>query len=379
MDEMRERRLWSYLNTGTMVRFATSFVFLVIYIMLKYLFTSDLQLADSLSEVAKVVELILSGAMSYVNFSVAEFLLYFLIIFFCIYIVYIAFKIIATGRWIVYPMRCISNLCLFFTSGLLLFMLLFGVQYHATSLADHMDLEVRFRTVEELTEVTEYVLEQANFYSTAVIRDEEGNCQYGSFNLMASWIASGYKNLSDDYAFFKSSYAPVKSVKSWKIMSMVGVAGIYIPFTGEALVNPDTPAPGIVFNMAHEVAHRLGVAPEDEANFSAYMACKAHSDRRVKYAGYFMAFRYLFNALYAQDPEKGTELWNAMTPELHRDMEQLNANIAQYDSPVRDFGDKVNDTYLKANGQSSGVKSYGQMVDLVMAEYFAVKEAEELQ
>ena len=31
---------------------------------------------------------------------------------------------------------------------------------------------------------------------------------------------------------------------------------------------------------------------------------------------------------------------------------------------------QVNDTYLKANGQESGVKSYGEMVDLLLAEYF---------
>jgi len=376
MEEMRERRAWSYLNTGTIVRFAASLLFVAICYVLRYKFTVDVVLADRLSEVAKVVELILSGAMSYVDFAVAEFLLYCLIIFLCIYVVYIAVKIIVTGRWIVYPLRCLSNICLFFSSALLIFMMLFGVQYHSTSLADHMDLQVRPRSVEDLADVTTYVLEQANFYSTGVIRNEEGYCHYGSFDMMASWIPSGYEKLSEKYDFFKSSYAPVKSVKSWKIMSMVGVSGIYVPFTGETLVNPDTPAPGLVFNMAHEVAHRLGVAPEDEANFAAYMACKSHTDRRVRYAGYFMTFRYLFNALYAQDPETATMLWNSMTPELLRDMEQLNENIAKYESPVRDFGDKVNDTYLKANGQSSGLHSYGQMVDLVIAEYFAEIEAE---
>jgi len=376
MDKVHEKRAWSYLNTGTIIRFVVSILFCALYLMLKYIFTVNLEIADALSEVAKVVELILSGAMSYIQFAVAEVLLYALITVFFIYLVYIVFKSISTGRWFVYPFRMLSNICLFLSSLLLIFMMLFGVQYHSTSLANHMDLNTRARSLDELTEVTEYVLVQANAFSSSVLRDENGDCNYGSFQLMSSWIASGYEKLSDEYPFFKSSYAPVKSVQSSKFMSRVGVAGIYIPFTGETLVNPETPAPGIVFNMSHEIAHRLGVAAEDEANFAAYMACKSHTDRRVKYAGYFMAFRYLFNALYAQDPDMGNKLWEMMTPELAHDMDQLNEYIESYESPVRDFGNSVNDTYLKANGQSSGLKSYGQMVDLVMAEYFAAKEAE---
>ena len=33
------------------------------------------------------------------------------------------------------------------------------------------------------------------------------------------------------------------------------------------------------------------------------------------------------------------------------------------------FSNKINDTYLKANAQSDGVKSYGRMVDLLLAKY----------
>ncbi|HPE16562.1 MAG TPA: DUF3810 family protein, partial [Oscillospiraceae bacterium] len=31
--------------------------------------------------------------------------------------------------------------------------------------------------------------------------------------------------------------------------------------------------------------------------------------------------------------------------------------------------DRMNDAYLKANAQRDGVKSYGRMVDLLLAEY----------
>ena len=42
----------------------------------------------------------------------------------------------------------------------------------------------------------------------------------------------------------------------------------------------------------------------------------------------------------------------------------------QYDDqPASEFGEKMNDTYLKANAQSEGTKSYGAMVDLLLAEF----------
>ena len=34
----------------------------------------------------------------------------------------------------------------------------------------------------------------------------------------------------------------------------------------------------------------------------------------------------------------------------------------------------VNDAYLKANSQSSGIRSYGEMVDLLLAEYRTEQE-----
>ena len=39
------------------------------------------------------------------------------------------------------------------------------------------------------------------------------------------------------------------------------------------------------------------------------------------------------------------------------------------EGPVSRVSDKVNDTYLRANAQEEGSKSYGRMVDLLLGEY----------
>ena len=39
------------------------------------------------------------------------------------------------------------------------------------------------------------------------------------------------------------------------------------------------------------------------------------------------------------------------------------------DAEVQEIVDKVNDTYLKINNQEDGTRSYGRVVDLLLAEY----------
>jgi hypothetical protein len=41
----------------------------------------------------------------------------------------------------------------------------------------------------------------------------------------------------------------------------------------------------------------------------------------------------------------------------------------QFETKVAEISNKVNDSYLKANNQDDGVKSYGRMVDLLLAYY----------
>ena len=41
---------------------------------------------------------------------------------------------------------------------------------------------------------------------------------------------------------------------------------------------------------------------------------------------------------------------------------------AQYEGPVQEASNAANDAYLKANNQSDGMRSYGRMVDLLLAE-----------
>jgi hypothetical protein len=124
----------------------------------------------------------------------------------------------------------------------------------------------------------------------------------------------------------------------------------------------------VPFSAAHELAHRAGVAREDEANFQAFRTCRSHPDQAFRYAGHFVAGLYALGALRGVDRAEDARVRELYTPAVERDMRALRAWRTRYRSRLGDVQEKVNDTYLRSQGQAEGVRSYGRMVDLMLAE-----------
>ena len=76
-----------------------------------------------------------------------------------------------------------------------------------------------------------------------------------------------------------------------RLMRRLGLAGIYIPITGAAVVDVTRPAPGLTFTAAHELAHMRGIAHEAAANIAAYEACVRHGGAAA-YSARLWALRY---------------------------------------------------------------------------------------
>ena len=73
------------------------------------------------------------------------------------------------------------------------------------------------------------------------------------------------------------------------------------------------------------------------------------------------------NALYAADYEGWYELRLRYPDYLSADMAAQNNYVSAHDTKVAEVSDKVNNAYLKLNDQQDGVRSYGKMVDLLLA------------
>ena len=166
------------------------------------------------------------------------------------------------------------------------FTFLWGVQYQAPSLAEELGLSVRPRSVDELMESAMILLEQANELADQVPRDEDGTFLSGDFSALSQETGAQYEKLGESYSVYGSGRVTMAKQARvlGKLMPWVGIAGYYFPFTAEPTVGP-TVSTHLAYNIAHEQAHCLGVAPEDEAGFSAYLACVNSDDLGVRYSG----------------------------------------------------------------------------------------------
>ena len=158
--------------------------------------------------------------------------------------------------------------------------LVFGLSYYAGDLSDDMRLEVAQYTLEELAEATEYYRDQANILAEWVDRDANGNVAFEDFETLAAKAGEGFQILTYDYSYpvFAGSTLPVKKLGWADMYTSMGITGVTMGLTGEAAVNPQIPDVTLPFTMCHEMAHRMSIANERDANFTGFLACMANED-----------------------------------------------------------------------------------------------------
>ena len=179
----------------------------------------------------------------------------------------------------------------------------------------------------------------------------------------------GYENITYIFPSISGNYGNAKYILSSNLMCYTGITGIYFPFTGEANVNVGVPDLYIPSTTLHEMAHQRGYASEDEANFIAYLASINHPHIDFKYSGYILALNHTANAIYKADYEVYAELSKNISEGVLNDLRNNSEFWDKYEGKIDEISNDINNTYLKANGVSEGVKSYGKMVDLLLTYY----------
>ena len=251
----------------------------------------------------------------------------------------------------------------------LAFTALWGLNHYAPPIENRLQLSVRQYSAEELRAATEAYAAAANELADTVSRDGSGLAVFDDFETLAAKAADGYRALAADYALFAGKSPSVKKLLAWPLYSQTGTTGIYLCLTAEPSVNPDTHPVWLCQTMCHELAHSCGVAAEDAANFCAYLACMKNADAQFRYSGAIAAYVYCHNALMQADAAAAAEIWDALDSRVRADIESANAHYAQYEGAVQEAAEKVNDAYLKVFSEHSGVRSYGEAADLLIAWY----------
>ncbi len=318
-----------------------------------------------------VITQALSTITGVLPFSLAEILLYLLVLFIGVFLIIMVIHAVrAKKKWWQAVINHIIVLLGAFSMLYALFVGLWGFNYARRPLCDTLGLDASPATVNELYNTCTALADQANALRAVVPEDENGIfspnlTRRDIMNNIPVYYNNAARQSSND--FLGGSYGRVKPVLNSQGMSWSHLAGIYIPFTAEANVNADAPLLLFASSAAHEAAHQRGFAREDEANFLSYFVLSYADDASVRYSGTMLALMTASNALYSADSDMYFELRNTFSEGIIRDLRANSAFWAQYESPVSEAVTQVNNTYLKANMQADGVKSYGRMTDLLIA------------
>ena len=256
----------------------------------------------------------------------------------------------------------------------MLHMLVFGLNYYAGSLSEDIRMESSAYTLGELTEATEYYRDKANELALQVSRDSAGNVSFAGFEDLAEKAGEGFRYLTYQrkYSVFAGSTLPVKKLGWADMYTSMGITGVTMGLTGEAAVNPQIPDVTLPFTMCHEMAHRMCIASERDANFAAFLAARFNQDISFQYSAYFMAYRYCYSALASVNSQSAAaaaaRVQAGVSETLQRDLTAYNTFFqSRRSATAAKVADTANDTYLKASGESAGVASYGQVCDLLVA------------
>ncbi len=318
--------------------------------------------------IGALVRALLAYMTSWLPFSLAETVIIAMpiFIFVMIYISIAAFKKSDEAS-----IRCIVALVSVLSFLYSVFVLGYGMGYHGTTLASKLGLKEESVTAQQLKDTALILSEKMTPLLDEVMYTDDGSSVMPySLDEMNKKLNNTYKKACKKYDFIQNLKSNLKYIVLSEPMTYTHISGVYSYYTGEANLNINFPDYTIPYTAAHELAHQRGIAPENEANFVAFLVCMESDDPYIKYSAYLNMFEYVTNALYTADYQMYYEVFMNADSRVQSEMIAYSNFFEKYrESVASDVSDVVNDTYLKTQGQSAGTASYGMVVDLAVAYY----------
>ncbi|TDM00209.1 MAG: hypothetical protein C4K58_03000 [Flavobacteriaceae bacterium] len=179
-------------------------------------------------------------------------------------------------------------------------------------------------------------------------------------------------NLPYKHRVFSASKASFFSTQ----LSYLGVLGYYNPFTFECQYNKKMPGVKWAHTLAHEFAHKLGYAPEDQANFIGYLLLEKSSDPRLVYSAKYKALKSVITLIYKENDPTYECYLGGFSLKMKSDYTKELAFEKKYANKVGDFQSVAYDAFLKGNNQNKGLESYNAFVYLLIAHQRAEKKGD---
>lgn len=250
--------------------------------------------------------------------------------------------------------------------GYFAFHILWAFNYYRLPLHQSLNIEHDY-TTEELVEFTEDLILKTNLIHGIIEKNDTTMVvmPYTKRELI-KLTPKGYDQLAKEYpnlAYWPSSLK--RSIYSLPLTYM-GFSGYLNPFTNEAQIDGLIPTYKYPTTTSHEIAHQLGYAAENEANFIGALAAMKHENIYFNYSGYSFALRHCLNDVYVRDPLKYEELIVKVNIGILKNYEEMRLFWRSYENRSETFFKNTYNGFLVANNQKGGIESYSYVVALLV-------------
>lgn len=303
------------------------------------------------------------------DIDIGEILLYLFIAFVISFIIFIfrAFLKPNGSKLFHFVRRVIGlgiTLCMLYT----FFVVGWGLNYARQPLYQSMNLYTEKYTSDDLANVCTLLIKKANSLRTKVKENDDG-----VFTLSKAEKQDMLSSVSKEYASGAQDFmnlclnSRVKEVAASELLSYLETQGIFNPFTYEANINTHMPDLYFPSTLAHEYAHLQGFAREDEANFLAWYVLRNSSNANYAYSAYVLALTYAMDELHKTGNSHFHKIYSSISDAVMRDIKSNSEYWSKYETDLSLNVSEIYNTYLKQNGITEGVKSYGRMMDLIIS------------
>lgn len=266
-----------------------------------------------------------------------------------------------------YLLNGLKQALFFFLFVYVFFYGLWGLNYNRKGITYQLNLEIKKYSVQEIDTVTNILLHRLNLYADTI--DLKQRDSFNKKKMLFAKASEAYLYANNSYPFLGYDPQSMKPSLFSYLGNYFGFQGYYNPFSGEGQVNTTIPPFLEPFVTTHEVAHQIGYAKENEANFVAFVACRAFPNNTYRYSMYFDMYLYAITELNRKDSVLANAYADKLHPQARQDIEEYRSFLKKYRNQVEPVISWIYDGYLQANDQPEGKKTYNQVVAFLIAYY----------
>ncbi|SDB46656.1 Protein of unknown function [Flavobacteriaceae bacterium MAR_2010_188] len=253
------------------------------------------------------------------------------------------------------------------------FHILWAFNYYRIPLHSSLQLERDYNT-EQLIAFTQKLIDKTNSVQQNITGSDtvKVTMPYSKTEMLKS-VPQGYEELKEEYPHLAYSPRSVKRSLYSLPLTYMGFSGYLNPFTNEAQIDGLIPLYKYPTTASHEIAHQLGYAAENEANFIGSLAAIRHPDKYFNYSGYSFALSHCLNEIFLRDPLLYEALMGTVNIGVLKNFNEMYIFWQSYQNPAEPLFKSTYSRFLKANNQSLGMDSYSYVVALLV-NYFEKNE-----